>query len=73
MKHRVRKPLRQLTVESLENRRLLAVDHVVHISVDGLASRWLEPLVREEQLSPSGDYATFLRLQAEGSSTFNAD
>lgn len=53
-------------------RRLLAVDHVVTISVDGLASRWLEPLIRQEQVAPTGDYANFLRLQREGAFTLNA-
>jgi hypothetical protein len=53
--------------EALEPRRLLAVDHVVQISVDGLASRWLEPLLDEVDRLPS-----FQRLMREGTFTTNA-
>ena len=72
MKYRDRRPLRPMAIELLENRILLAVDHVVHISVDGLASRWLEPLLRAEERNSSGDYSTFLELQNEGAWTLNA-
>ena len=61
-----------MAIESLEDRIPLAVDHVVHISVDGLASRWLEPLLRAEERNSTGDYSTFLELQNEGSWTLNA-
>jgi hypothetical protein len=49
---------------------MLAVDHVIHISVDGLASNWLEPLMQD------GDGTVplphFQRLAAEGTFTYNA-
>ncbi len=61
-----------LGIETLESRRLLAVDFVVHISVDGLGGPYLEPLIREEATSGRGDYANYLRLTSEGSFTFNA-
>ncbi len=66
------KPRRFLRVEQLESRQLLAVDHVVHISVDGLASQGFESLLGLEEVAPSGKYTNFLRLRNEGASTFNA-
>lgn len=59
-------------MESLEDRRLLAVDHVVHISVDGLSATLLQPLVEEELETGAGHYATYARLSTEGAVTFNA-
>ena len=44
------------------------VTHVVHISVDGLAAKYLSPTMRDFP----GFVPNFLRLQAEGSSTLNA-
>jgi hypothetical protein len=43
--------------------------HVIHISVDGLASNLLEDLLAGEA---AGDYASFQRLIDEGASTFEA-
>ena len=65
-----RNGLRRGTFETLEPRQLLAVDHVIHISVDGLGSRWLEPLMEETGDSPF--LPNFQRLVREGTSTTNA-
>ncbi len=61
------KRLRRATFETLESRQLLAADYVIQISVDGLASRWLEPLVEQVGRLPN-----FQRLAREGTSTTNA-
>ena len=49
---------------------MLAVDHVIQISVDGLASRWLEPLM--QQGGDSGLLPYFQRLATAGTFTYNA-
>ena len=59
-------------IERLEERRFLAVEHVIHISVDGLSGKPLEQLVENELREESGEYANFARLQREGGFTYNA-
>lgn len=66
------KPSRLPRFERFEDRQLLAVDHVVHISVDGLASAGFESLIRLEEVIPTGNFSNFVRLKREGASTFNA-
>ena len=63
---------RRLSIERLESRQLLAVDYVVHISVDGIGGPYLPALIEAEAASGEGDYPNYLRLVAEGSLTFNA-
>lgn len=46
-----------------------AADHVVHVSVDGLAGPLLEALIENDTL---GHYANFARFVDEGATTFNA-
>jgi len=45
------------------------VEHVIHVSVDGLNAEMLRGLVERDS---AGDYANFRRLLNEGASTFNA-
>lgn len=52
--------------EELELRRLLVTTHVQHISVDGLASTWLAPMLE------TGKLPHLSRIIAEGASTLNA-
>jgi hypothetical protein len=46
-----------------------AAEHVIHVSVDGLAAGLLQNLLAND---PTGDFASFARLRDEGASTFNA-
>lgn len=59
-------------LEQLEDRCFLSVDHVIHISVDGLSGMPLEELVENELQEEAGEYANFARLHKEGGYTYNA-
>ena len=61
-----------VAIRALEARCLLAVDHVIAISVDGLAAGRLEQLMLLDEQHDLGEFASFRRLRDEGSSTFNA-
>ncbi len=56
--------------EVLEPRHLMAISHVIQISVDGLGSHWLEPLLNET--GNAAELPNFQRLVAEGTSSTNA-
>jgi hypothetical protein len=46
-----------------------AVEHVIHVSVDGLNASLLLGYLAND---PNGDFASFARIRAEGATTFNA-